>query len=65
MPGPRLVRGCLPHNPVNFQVEENADIGYPCLTPVFTPRLGLLFLTLHVKLLQKLLKTRTIYCAIP
>ena len=28
-----------PHHPVNRQVEEQrADIGHPCLTPVFTPK---------------------------
>ena len=30
--------------------KSNVDIGLPCLTPVFTPKLDSLFPTLHVKI---------------
>ena len=47
------------------KLKSIADIQQPCLTTVFTLKLVSLLPTLHVKLLSKLLMTRTISCGIP
>lgn len=46
-------------------LKNSADIKQPCLTPVLTSKLDLLFCNLHVKLSKKLWMTWTIYCGIP
>ena len=46
-------------------LKNSADIKQPCLTPVLTSRLDLLFCNLHVKLSKKLWMTWTICCRIP
>ena len=46
-------------------LKNSADIKQPCLTPVLTSKLDLLFCNLHVKLSKKLWMTWTICCGIP